>query len=30
MLWGLTVMFLLSGIFYSMLGKPWTWPKAAR
>jgi MFS family permease len=29
MLWGLTVMFFLSGIFYSLLGKPWTWPKAA-
>jgi MFS family permease len=28
MLWGLTVMFLLSGIFYSLLGKPWTWPKS--
>jgi MFS family permease len=30
MLWGLTVMFLLSGTFYSLLGKPWTWPKTAR
>ena len=27
MLWGLTVMFVLSGIFYSLLGKPWSWPK---
>jgi MFS family permease len=30
MLWGLTVMFLLSGTFYSLLGKPWTWPKMGR
>jgi MFS family permease len=30
MLWGLTVMFILSGIFYSFLGKPWTWPETAR
>ena len=27
MLWGLTVMFVLSGVFYSLLAKPWTWPK---
>ncbi len=27
MLWGLTVMFCLSGAFYSQLGKPWTKPK---
>ncbi len=26
MLWGLTIMFILSGIFYSLLGKPGTWP----
>jgi MFS family permease len=27
MLWGLVVMFFLSGIFYSLLGKPWVRPK---
>jgi MFS family permease len=27
MLWGLVVMFSLSGIFYSLLGKPWMRPK---
>lgn len=27
MLWGLVVMFFLSGIFYSLLGKPWVQPK---
>jgi OFA family oxalate/formate antiporter-like MFS transporter len=28
MLWALVVMFFLSGIFYSLLGKPWARPKA--
>jgi len=27
MLWGLVVMFFLSGCFYSLLGKPWVRPK---
>jgi len=27
MLWGLIVMFFLSGIFYSVLGRPWVRPK---
>ena len=27
MLWGLVVMFFLSAIFYSLLGKPWVQPK---
>jgi MFS family permease len=27
MLWGLVVMFFLSGAFYSVLGKPWAQPK---
>jgi OFA family oxalate/formate antiporter-like MFS transporter len=29
MLWGLIVMFFLSGIFYSQLGKPWMQPKTS-
>jgi MFS family permease len=27
MLWALVIMFVLSGIFYSVLGKPWAMPK---
>jgi len=27
MLWGLIVMFFLSGVFYSVLGKPWVRPR---
>jgi MFS family permease len=29
MLWGLVVMFFLSGLFYSVLGKPWVRPTSA-
>jgi MFS family permease len=27
MLWGLVIMFFLSGVFYSLLGKPWVQPR---
>jgi hypothetical protein len=27
MLWGLVAMFMISGIFYSQLGRPWMRPK---